>query len=50
MCAGALSLVGMGRVYFGCPNDKFGGCGSILAINERGCGQCGRDSGVTGNR
>ncbi|KAI8464784.1 MAG: cytidine deaminase-like protein [Monoraphidium minutum] len=46
MCAGALSLVGMGRVYFGCPNDKFGGCGSILAINEQGCGQCGRDSGA----
>lgn len=45
MCAGALSLVGMGRVYFGCPNDKFGGCGSILAINEQGCGQCGRDCG-----
>ena len=38
MCAGALSLVGMGRVVFGCGNDKFGGCGSILSVHVSGCG------------
>ena len=47
MCAGALRLVGVGRVVFGCANDRFGGCGSVLGINslvttkgwgEGGCG------------
>jgi tRNA-specific adenosine deaminase 2 len=43
MCAGALSLVGMGRVYFGCYNDKFGGCGSIVDVAGDGCGACAGD-------
>jgi tRNA-specific adenosine deaminase 2 len=34
MCAAALSQVGIGKVYFGCRNDKFGGCGSILSLHE----------------
>lgn len=34
MCAGALSLVKIRRVYFGCRNDRFGGCGSILGVHE----------------
>ena len=42
MCAGALSMLGFKAVYFGCKNDRFGGCGSILSIHERGCGSCGR--------
>ena len=33
MCAAALSQVGIGKVYFGCRNDKFGGCGSILSLH-----------------
>ena len=40
MCAGALSLLGFAAVYFGCNNDRFGGCGSILSVHERGCGTC----------
>lgn len=34
MCAAALSRIGIGKVYFGCRNDKFGGCGSILSLHE----------------
>ena len=41
MCAGALSLIGIGEVHFGCGNDRFGGCGSILPIHEQGCGRWG---------
>lgn len=40
MCAGALSLVGIRHVYYGCSNDRFGGCGSILPISQDGCGRC----------
>jgi tRNA-specific adenosine deaminase 2 len=40
MCAGALSLLGFQRVYYGCGNDKFGGNGSILSIHEDGCYPC----------
>ena len=42
MCAAALSLVGLRRVVFGCANDRFGGCGSVLAVHERGVVPCGR--------
>lgn len=34
MCASALSIVGIRKVYFGCCNDKFGGNGSILSIHK----------------
>lgn len=34
MCATALSILGIRAVYFGCANDKFGGCGSILSLHE----------------
>ena len=40
MCAGALSLMGFERVYYGCANDKFGGNGSILSIHRDGCYPC----------
>lgn len=33
MCASALRQLGIGRVVYGCGNDRFGGCGSILDIN-----------------
>ena len=33
MCAAALSRLGVPRVYFGCANDRFGGCGSILSLH-----------------
>mmetsp|Transcript_22394 Transcript_22394/g.68963 ORF Transcript_22394/g.68963 Transcript_22394/m.68963 type:complete len:212 (+) Transcript_22394:111-746(+) len=34
MCAAALVQVGVKKVHFGCRNDKFGGCGSILSLHE----------------
>jgi tRNA-specific adenosine deaminase 2 len=40
MCAGALSLLGFESVAYGCPNDKFGGNGSIVDVHEVGCGSC----------
>mmetsp|Transcript_27295 Transcript_27295/g.59614 ORF Transcript_27295/g.59614 Transcript_27295/m.59614 type:complete len:189 (-) Transcript_27295:299-865(-) len=43
MCAGALSLINLGKVYFGCPNDKFGGCGSVLPVHDHGCSVCWED-------
>jgi tRNA-specific adenosine deaminase 2 len=45
MCAGALSLLSFRSVVFGCPNDKFGGNGSIIPVHELGCGDCGTDKG-----
>lgn len=36
MCAAALRRVGIRRVVFGCRNDKFGGCGSILSLHDNG--------------
>ncbi|KAL3739697.1 hypothetical protein ACJRO7_021028 [Eucalyptus globulus] len=32
MCAAAKSIIGMKEVYYGCTNDIFGGCGSILSF------------------
>ena len=40
MCAGALSLLGVAHVVYGAANDRFGGCGSIVNVHERGCGHC----------
>ena len=38
MCAGAISLMGVKSVVFGCCNDKFGGCGTVLAASDKGKG------------
>lgn len=46
MCAGALALLSFRRVVFGCPNDKFGGTGSILTVHQDGCGGCGGPSSI----
>ncbi len=35
MCAYALRLVGLCKVVFGCHNDRFGGCGSVLDVSDR---------------
>lgn len=32
MCAAALSQLGIKRCVYGCNNEKFGGCGSILSL------------------
>ncbi|ERM99019.1 tRNA-specific adenosine deaminase 2 isoform X2 [Amborella trichopoda] len=34
MCATALSILGIRAVYYGCANDKFGGCGSVLSLHQ----------------
>jgi len=34
MCAAALAALPIGRVVFGCANDKFGGCGSIMSLHQ----------------
>ncbi|XP_047071986.1 tRNA-specific adenosine deaminase TAD2 isoform X1 [Lolium rigidum] len=34
MCASALAILGIREVYFGCANDKFGGCGSVMSLHE----------------
>lgn len=45
----SLHVCRIGRVYFGCANDKFGGCGSILSVHQEGCGKCDGISEVTDN-
>jgi tRNA-specific adenosine deaminase 2 len=35
MCSSALRQLGIKEVYYGCDNDRFGGCGSVLGVNER---------------
>ncbi len=34
MCAAALRYLGIGRVFYGCGNDRFGGCGSVLSVHS----------------
>lgn len=34
MCAGALRQVGVPIVVYGCANDRFGGCGSVLSVHQ----------------
>ena len=36
MCAAALAEVQIAKVFYGCGNDRFGGCGSILSLHEPG--------------
>lgn len=33
MCASALRQYGIRAVYFGCLNDRFGGCGGVMNIH-----------------
>jgi tRNA-specific adenosine deaminase 2 len=35
MCASALRQMGIERVFYGCANERFGGCGSVLGVNRR---------------
>ncbi|KAK4951100.1 hypothetical protein LTR28_006922 [Elasticomyces elasticus] len=34
MCASALRQFGIRSVYFGCANDRFGGAGGVMSINQ----------------
>ena len=29
-----MAKVGIGRVFFGCKNDRFGGCGSLMSLHK----------------
>lgn len=35
MCAAALAHVRIQQVYFGCHNDRFGGCSSVMSLHEK---------------
>ena len=35
MCASAISLVKVHKVVFGCKNDRFGGCGSVVHLHTQ---------------
>ena len=35
MCASAIKMVGIPLVVYGCKNERFGGCGSVLSINNQ---------------
>ena len=37
MCTHALNLAKIRHVYFGQFNDRFGGCGSVLKLNQFEC-------------
>ena len=34
MCSAALRILGISKVVYGCANERFGGCGSILNIHS----------------
>ena len=34
MLASGMTSMGIAAVYYGCENDRFGGCGSVLGVNE----------------
>ncbi|XP_055351170.1 tRNA-specific adenosine deaminase 2-like [Paramacrobiotus metropolitanus] len=34
MCAGAIRNLGIPKVVYGCRNDRFGGCGSVLSLHQ----------------
>jgi tRNA-specific adenosine deaminase 2 len=35
MCTEALKVIKIGLCYFGCWNERFGGCGGVLALNQQ---------------
>ncbi|PIN17043.1 Cytosine deaminase FCY1 [Handroanthus impetiginosus] len=47
MCAAALSIIGIKEVYYGCANDKFGGCGSILSLHTNSSGKLMMSGGIS---
>jgi tRNA(Arg) A34 adenosine deaminase TadA len=34
MCASALRQLGIKEVFYGCENERFGGCRGVLSVNE----------------
>ncbi|EJS43116.1 tad2p [Saccharomyces arboricola H-6] len=48
MCASALKQLGIGRVVFGCGNERFGGNGTVLSVNRDTCTLAPKSSGGKG--
>jgi len=34
-CASALQILGLTRVFYGCANERFGGCGSVIDVSSK---------------
>lgn len=34
MCAAALQILGVPKIYFGCRNQRFGGCGTVVPVHQ----------------
>ncbi|XP_015793485.1 tRNA-specific adenosine deaminase 2 [Tetranychus urticae] len=34
MCARALRSLGISKVFYGCPNERFGGCSSVMNVHN----------------
>jgi len=34
MCASALRQLGIKEVFYGCENERFGGCAGVLSVNS----------------
>lgn len=34
MCSAALRQLGIQKVYCGCLNERFGGCGGVIGVNS----------------
>ncbi|XP_053376076.1 tRNA-specific adenosine deaminase 2-like [Mercenaria mercenaria] len=41
MCTGALRNIGLGKVVYGCRNERFGGCGSVIPVHTDSLPQLG---------
>lgn len=48
MCASALRQLAIRKVYYGCLNDRFGGCGGVLRLHETGSPSEGKGNGEGG--
>lgn len=48
MCAAMLMNVGCTNIIYGCANDRFGGCGTVLAVP--GLDKCQIQSGLYANQ
>ncbi|KAJ7283289.1 cytidine deaminase-like protein [Mycena rebaudengoi] len=35
MCASALRQMGIKEVFYGCANERFGGCGGVISVNDK---------------
>ncbi|PSS31984.1 hypothetical protein PHLCEN_2v2226 [Hermanssonia centrifuga] len=46
MCASALRQLGIKEVFYGCENDRFGGCGSVLGVNNAATGGYCREEAI----